>query len=319
MILVRNIIKNKMIMYVLQSRFNLVIKGFCIGSADIIPGVSGSTIAFILGIYSELINAIKSFDSKWLSMIFSFNLKGMCQRPHFDFLAPLGIGIFLAVLFFTHIISLPILIHTHPEIIYGLFFGLVLGSILFFLYQLRKNLIINNLFFLFFGVIFGSYFISLIPSSTPDDSWFIFICGIVSISAMLLPGISGSFVLLIFNKYSYILNAIGHFELSIIAPFVFGIIVGLIFFSRFISYIMKKFYDQTVLFMVGLLAASLYVIWPFQNRTYNIVHAKEMLISSSPYIPELVNQEVLYSITSMVFGVFMVIILSRFSKQSVTI
>ena len=303
----------------LLSRFNLVIKGFCIGTADIIPGVSGSTIAFILGIYSKLIDAIKSFDSKWLRMLFLFNLKGVLQRPHFNFLVPLGIGIFLAVLFFTHIIPLPILIRTHPEIIYGLFFGLVLGSIFLFLYQLRKKLIINNLFFLFFGVIFGFYFISLIPSSTPNDSWFIFICGIVSISAMLLPGISGSFILLIFNKYSYILNAIGHFELSVMTPFIFGITVGLIFFSRLISYVMKKFYEQTVLFMVGLLAASLYVIWPFQNRSYDIIHAKEVLISSSPYIPELVNRDAFYSISMMVFGVFMVIILSRFSKQSVTI
>jgi len=303
----------------LLNRFNLVIKGFCIGSADIIPGVSGSTIAFILGIYSKLIDAIKSFDSKWLSMIFLFNLKGIFQKPHFGFLVPLGIGIFLAVLFFTNIIPLPILIRTHPEIIYGLFFGLVLGSIFLFLYRLGKTLIINKLFFLFFGVIFGACFISLIPSSTPDDGWFIFICGVVSISAMLLPGISGSFILLIFKKYSYILNAIGHFQLSVIAPFIFGIIVGLVFFSRLISYILKKFYEQTILFMVGLLVASLYVIWPFQNRYYNIIREKEILISSSPYIPELVNQEVLYSIVMMVFGVLMVIILSRFSKGSVTI
>ena len=172
---------------------------------------------------------------------------------------------------------------------------------------------------MFFGVIFGACFISLIPSSTPDDGWFIFICGVVSISAMLLPGISGSFILLIFKKYSYILNAIGHFQLSVMAPFIFGIIVGLVFFSRLISYILKKFYEQTILFMVGLLVTSLYVIWPFQNRYYNIIREKEILISSSPYIPELVNQEVLYSIVMMVFGVLMVIILSRFSKGSVTI
>jgi len=303
----------------LLSRFNLVIKGFCIGTADIIPGVSGSTIAFILGIYSKLIDAIKSFDSKWLSMLFLFNLKGVLQRPHFNFLVPLGIGIFLAVLFFTHIIPLPVLIRTHPEIIYGLFFGLVLGSIFFILYQMEKTLIINNLFFLFFGIVFGFSFISLIPSSTPNGSWFIFICGVVSISAMLLPGISGSFILLIFKKYSYILNAIGHFEFSIIMPFIFGVIVGLVFFSRLISYILKKFYEQTILFMVGLLIASLYVIWPFQNRSYNIIHKNEMLISSSPYMPDLVSQDVFYSIVMMVIGVLTVIILSRFSKESVTI
>tara|TARA_B100001250_G_scaffold364897_1_gene345275 strand:+ start:1113 stop:2027 length:915 start_codon:yes stop_codon:yes gene_type:complete len=303
----------------LQSRFNLVIKGFCIGSADIIPGVSGSTIAFILGIYSKLIDAIKSFDIRWLNMFFLFNLKGIFQRPHFSFLIPLGVGIFLAVLFFTHIIPLPILIRTHSEIIYGLFFGLVLGSIFLFLFQMKEKLIINNLIFLFLGTIFGVIFISLIPSSTPDDSWFIFICGVISVSAMLLPGISGSFILLILNKYSYILNALGHIQLSIIAPFIFGIIIGLIFLSRLISYALKKFYEKTILFMVGLLVASLYVIWPFQNRSYNIIGDKEILISSLPYIPKLVNQELFYSIVMMILGVFVVIILSRFSKESVTI
>ena len=303
----------------LLNRFNLVIKGFCIGSADIIPGVSGSTIAFILGIYSKLIDAIKSFDSKWLSMIFLFNLKGIFQKPHFGFLVPLGIGIFLAVLFFTNIIPLPILIRTHPEIIYGLFFGLVLGSIFLFLYRLGKTLIINKLFFLFFGVIFGACFISLIPSSTPDDGWFIFICGVVSISAMLLPGVSGSFILLMMKKYAYILNAIGHIELSILAPFIFGVITGLIVFSRLISYILKYFYQQTILFMTGLLIASLYVIWPFQNRFYEIIQNKEIVTSSRPQIPELLSEQVFYSITMMIVGLLIVIILSRFSRESVTI
>ena len=124
----------------LQTRFNLVVKGFCIGSADIIPGVSGSTIAFILGIYSKLIDAIKSFDLRWLNMFFLFNLKGIFQRPHFSFLIPLGVGIFLAVLFFTHIVPLPILIRIYPEIIYGLFFGLVLGSIFLFLFEMKKKI-----------------------------------------------------------------------------------------------------------------------------------------------------------------------------------
>ena len=300
-------------------KLNLIIKGFCIGSADVIPGVSGSTIAFILGIYPKLINAIKSFDSKWLSMIFSLNFRGGLQRPDFNLLIPLGIGIISAVFFFTRIIPLPILVQTHSEIIYGLFFGLVLGSIILFLYKLGTNLISKYFIFLLFGIFFGVYFISLVPSSTPDDSWFIFICGIVSISAMLLPGVSGSFILLMMKKYAYILNAVGHIELSIITPFIFGVITGLIVFSRLISYILEYFYQQTILFMTGLLIASLYVIWPFQNRFYEIIQNKEIMISSRPQIPELLSEQVFYSITMMIFGLLIVIILSRFSRESVTI
>ena len=300
-------------------KLNLIIKGFCIGSADVIPGVSGSTIAFILGIYPKLINAIKSFDSKWLSMIFSLNFRGVLQRPNFNFLIPLGIGILSAVFFFTRIIPLPILVRTHSEIIYGLFFGLVLGSIILFLYKLGTNLISKYFIFLLFGIFFGVYFISLVPSSTPDDSWFIFICGIVSISAMLLPGVSGSFILLMMKKYAYILNAIGHIELYIIVPFIFGVITGLIIFSRLISYILKYFYQQTILFMTGLLIASLYVIWPFQNRFYEIIQNEEIMILSRPKIPELLSEQVFYSITMMIFGLLIVIILSRFSRESVTI
>ena len=300
-------------------KLNLIIKGFCIGSADVIPGVSGSTIAFILGIYPKLINAIKSFDSKWLSMIFSLNFRGVLQRPNFNFLIPLGIGILSAVFFFTQIIPLHILVRTHSEIIYGLFFGLVLGSIILFLYKLGTNLISKYFIFLLFGIFFGVYFISLVPSSTPDDSWFIFICGIVSISAMLLPGVSGSFILLMMKKYAYILNAIGHIELSIIVPFIFGVIMGLIVFSRLISYILEYFYQQTILFMTGLLIASLYVIWPFQNRFYEIIQNEEIMILSRPKIPELLSEQVFYSITMMIFGLLIVIILSRFSRESVTI
>ena len=300
-------------------KLNLIIKGFCIGSADVIPGVSGSTIAFILGIYPKLINAIKSFDGKWLIMIFSLNFRSGLQRPDFNFLIPLGVGILSAVFFFTRIIPLPILVRTHSEIIYGLFFGLVLGSIILFLYKLGTNLISKYFIFLLFGIFFGVYFISLVPSSTPDDSWFIFICGIVSISAMLLPGVSGSFILLMMKKYAYILNAIGHIEFSIITPFIFGVITGLIVFSRLISYILEYFYQQTILFMTGLLIASLYVIWPFQNRFYEIIQNKEIMISSRPQIPELLSEQVFYSITMMIFGLLIVIILSRFSRESVRI
>ncbi|MCZ6804987.1 MAG: DUF368 domain-containing protein [Proteobacteria bacterium] len=297
------------------SRFTLVLKGFCVGSADVVPGVSGGTMAFILGIYPQLINAIKSFDSEWLRMVLSFNVKDMIHRPDFGFLIPLGIGAVAALVFFTRIVSLPTLIRTHPETIYGLFFGLILGSIILLFRHLGMTMLLKRVLFLLFGGLFGGFVVTMVPASTPDDSWFIFLCGAIAISAMILPGISGSFILLMMKKYAYIFNAIGHFEFSIILPFVFGIITGVVIFSRLLSYLLKKYYQQTILFVTGLLVASLYVIWPFQTRLYEVVRNKERLVSSVPYIPESFSNSMLYSLIMMALGFALVILLDRLSGE----
>ena len=303
----------------LKSSLKLIAKGFCIGSADVVPGVSGGTMAFILGIYPELINAIKSFDIDWLRSIIAFDYKGVIQKPHLPFLIPLGIGAVSALLFFTRVVSLPMLIRTQPEIIYGLFFGLILGSIVLLFRHLGVMLLVKQLLFLLLGLLFGGFVVTLVPAATPDDSWFIFLCGAIAISAMILPGISGSFILLMMKKYAYIFNAIGHFEFSIIIPFLLGIISGVVLFSRLLSYFLKQYYRQTILFISGLLIASLYVIWPFQIRSYEIIREKERLISSVPYMPDLINTQVIYSLIMTIIGLLLVLMLDRFSHTSETI
>lgn len=301
----------------LMSRVKLIAKGFCVGSADVVPGVSGGTMAFILGIYPQLINAIKSFDIEWLKMILSFNVKGILNRPHFGFLIPLGVGAVTALLFFTRIVPLPTLIRTQPEIIYGLFFGLVMGSIVLLFRHMGMHLLLKRILFLILGILLGGFVVTLVPASTPDASWFIFFCGAIAISAMILPGISGSFILLMMKKYAYIFNAIGHFDFSIIIPFALGIITGVVLFSRVLSYLLKTFYQQTILFISGVLIASLYVIWPFQQRVYETVRDKERLISSVPFLPETFSNQALYAIIMMLIGLAFVIILDKFSgKQS---
>ncbi len=303
----------------IKSRLKLIAKGFCVGSADVVPGVSGGTMAFILGIYPQLINAIKSFDSEWLRMIVSLDVKGMINRPHFGFLIPLGLGAVSALLFFTRIVPLPTLIRTQPEIIYGLFFGLVLGSIVLLMRHLGCYLLFQRALFLIMGIAFGGFVVTMVPASTPDDSWFIFLCGSIAISAMILPGISGSFILLMLKKYAYIFNAIGHFDFSIILPFILGIITGVVLFSRVLSFLLKKFYQQTILFITGLLIASLYVIWPFQTRLYELVRDKERLVSSVPYIPEGLSNQVYISSVMMLIGLALVIVLDRYSEDTVSI
>lgn len=289
-------------------------KGFCIGSADVVPGVSGGTMAFILGIYPQLINAIKSFDVDWLRAIVKFDVVGI-KRPHFTFLIPVGIGVVCALIFFTRVIPLPSLIRTDPEIIYGLFFGLILGSIIFLYRHLDKPLKPVHMVFVFLGLVFGAFVVTLVPSSTPDDPWFIFVCGALAISAMILPGISGSFILLMMKKYAYIFDAIGNFELAIILPFLAGIVTGIVLFSRFLSYLLAHFYRQTILFIGGLLLASLYVIWPFQERIYSVIRNKERLMSATPYVPEAFTSQVGYALLMVVIGLGLVILLELLAED----
>ncbi len=284
------------------------------GTADVIPGVSGGTMAFILGIYSELINAIKSFDLLWAKSIFKFDFETIINRPHFKFIIPLCFGIFCALLFFTRVVSLPTLIHTHPEPVYGLFFGLIGGSIYILLVH-SDSLEIKSYISLISGLIFGAVIFNMVPVNTPETSWFIFISGTLAICAMILPGISGSFILLILKKYSYIFYAIGHFQFSILIPFGLGVITGLILFSRFLSYVLKSYYQETIMTITGMLIASLWIIWPFQDRRYETLQGKDYLIHSSPYLPNMINEALILPAFLALMGVGVVIGLNQFARK----
>ncbi len=288
------------------------------GAADVVPGVSGGTMAFILGIYSQLIDAIKSFDLLWLKSIFNLDIKNIFVRPHFAFLIPLGIGIFCALMFFTRVVSLPTLIHTHPDPVYALFFGLIAGSIWVLLIHL-KTFCIKDTVALIGGIFIGAILFNMVPVQTPETSWFIFVCGALAICAMILPGISGSFILLILKKYAYIFSAIGNFQFAVLIPFALGAATGLILFSRFLSYLLKVFHQTTILVITGMLMASLWVIWPFQERDYEILHGKQYLIHSNPTLPESMSAELLLPAGLAILGLFMVLGINKLAKDKVLI
>ncbi len=296
----------------MKESLKLIAKGFGMGAADVVPGVSGGTMALIFGIYPRLINAIKSFDTDWIKGIVKFDLEVTLHRPHFTFLIPLFVGILAAILFFTRIVPLPVLIRTHPEIIYGLFFGLILGSVLVLMKE-TGSWTFKEFRFVIAGIAIGHLIFNMVPMETPDASWFIFISGVVAISAMLLPGISGSFILLMLKKYAYIFNAIGHFNFAVIIPFVIGMITGLVLFSRVLSWSLKTWYQETLSTIIGLLVASLWVIWPFQERIYEIIRGKERLLESNPYLPQQINADVSMSIAMMIAGLLLVLILNHYS------
>ena len=291
----------------------LVAKGFCIGTADIIPGVSGGTMAFILGIYGEFIAAIKSFDLAALTALLRLDFRQAAARPHFGFILPLLLGIVAALLFFTRVVQLPQLLLDYPEQIFGLFFGLIGGSILVLLKDLA-GLARREVAALIAGAVCGYLVFNMVPVQTPDAGWFIFIAGTLSICAMLLPGISGSFVLLILNKYAYIFAAIGYLKLSVLLPFAGGALAGLVFFSRLLSYILERYYRVTVVFITGLLLASLTVIWPFQERVYETVGENPLLVDTHPVFPREFSQPVLISFSLCITGIIVVLVLSRLHK-----
>ena len=282
------------------------------GAADVVPGVSGGTMALIFGIYPRLINAIKSLDTDWIKGIIKLDLDVILHRPHFAFLIPLVIGILAAILFFTRVVPLPVLIRTYPEIIYGLFFGLILGSALV-LMKVTKSWSFEEIRFVIAGIAIGHLIFNMVPVETPDASWFIFLSGAVAISAMILPGISGSFILLMLKKYVYIFNAIGHFNFTVIVPFAIGMITGLALFSRVLSWLLKNWYQETLSTIIGLLIASLWVIWPFQERIYEIVRDTERLIDTQPYFPQQITAEVNMAAAMIILGLLLVLVLNYLS------
>lgn len=293
-----------------------VLHGFIMGSADMIPGISGGTIALIFGFYSRLIHAICSFDSIWLKAICTFNLKVIWQRPDWSFLLLLGAGLITAVIIFTKVIPLPFFLQTYPIIVYGLLFGLINGAVVRLLLQIKLQSF-KEWRFVIAGVALGHLLLSVIPMQTPDANWFIFLSGILSISAMLLPGISGTLILLLLKKYSYILEAVGNFNLVVILPFLLGIIVGVIIFSRILAWLLQHWKQQTLAFSIGLLISSLWTLWPFQERIYTIIEGKKRLVEITPFMPESFSLEITITLLMMMLGLLIVFALHVLSRTAI--
>lgn len=275
----------------------LFAKGFCMGSADVVPGVSGGTMALILGIYTRLIFAIKSVDMDVLRSALTLQWRTVFDRIHWLFLTAVLAGIAAAILFFTKIVALPVLMHTHPEIIYGLFFGLIAGSIVLLLGAIGK-FGWKELLFVLIGVAIGFRIVTLVPAATPETSLFVFLSGSLAITAMVLPGISGSFILLILQKYEYIL---GHVALlgteqtleaiAVLIPFGLGMLAGIVLFVRVLSWLLKRYHIITVCLLIGFMAGSLYVIWPYQDRTYHEVVETLVMPVNDPEVVDLLESE----------------------------
>lgn len=275
----------------------LYLKGFFMGSADVVPGVSGGTMALIFGIYYRFVNAIKSVNLDVIKSLLTFRLKDVFELVHWKFLLILLTGVLSAILFFTRVIPLPVLMQTHPELIYGLFFGLIAGSIVLLIWGL-ENFSWKSGLWILLGTFIGFTVVNLVPVETPNNMLFIFFAGSIAISAMVLPGISGSFILLILRKYDTVLGAFGKLggsetvdALLILVPFGLGMLFGIGLFARLLSWLLSKYYISTLCILIGFMAGSLYIIWPFQEQEFVDSVRKEIVLVQSERAQEVLASE----------------------------
>ena len=233
------------------------------GAADVVPGVSGGTIAFISGIYEELLNSISSFNLSLFSVLKNEGFKKVWKMVNGRFLLALFIGICISVLSLAKLIEN--LLENHPILIWSFFFGLVLASIIYIAKQI-KIWNIKSYLYLIFGLIFAYYITTLNPVISQNSSpWFLFLAGMIAICAMILPGISGSFILVLLGAYKPILNAINTKDFFSIFIFMAGAILGLLTFSRVLKWLFSKYKNYTLALLIGFIAGSLNKIWPWKE------------------------------------------------------
>ncbi len=246
----------------LKKYISVLAKGMCMGAADVIPGVSGGTIAFLTGIYQELIDSIKSINSIAFKLFFSGKFKESWAHINGTFLVCVFGGILISLFSLARVMKY--LLEFHPIPLWSFFFGLILASAVYILKGIDKWSF-KNILCLLVGVVVAGYICLATPGHTPNDYWFIFISGAIAVCAMILPGISGSFILLLLGKYAYIMEAVTTFKISILATFAAGAIIGLLSFSHLLSWLLKRFYMETIALLSGFMLGSLIKVWPWKQ------------------------------------------------------
>lgn len=235
------------------------------GAADVVPGVSGGTIAFISGIYEELIESIKSINLVNFKGLFSKGFKQFWNSINGNFLASLFLGIAISV--FSLAKLLHFLLDEYPILIWSFFFGLIVASAIYVAKQIKKW-DYKTIFAVVIGTIIAYFITEITPVPDVENSphWFVFVSGMIAICAMILPGISGSFILVLMGQYEFILKAVTGFKISYILTFGLGAAVGLISFSNVLSWLLRKYHDITVAFLAGFMIGSLNKVWPWKHE-----------------------------------------------------
>ncbi len=241
----------------------VALKGFGMGAANVVPGVSGGTIALLTGIYTDIVDALNAVTEKqtWKALLkgrfgeFWRLIKG-------DFLLALMVGVLVSVFSLAKVVTYCLTLY--PILTWAFFFGLILASTVI-MFRDIKDFRLKDMIFVVIGIVIGVVVCTLSPTETPDDIWFIFVCGAVSICAMILPGISGSFILLVMGKYNYVMQAISDFNWPVIIVLAVGCAVGILAFAKLLHWLLARWERQTLIVLLGFVLGSLIRVWPWYD------------------------------------------------------
>ena len=322
-----------------KEKLIIVLKGVALGVANKVPGISGGLVAFVLGFYEEFIDSLQKFNVEGVKLIKQGEFKIFYKHINGQFLGLLLFGMILSYFSVSRILDY--LLNHYEIYVWSLFFGLIIGSLLF-IYRRVESLKLETFFWTLLGFIFGLSLSLITPAGQNENLFFVFICGIVSVVGMTLPGFSGSFILMLMGNYVLLLvdsvNALyitlsnlflGKFEiltdpylckmLKILLVFSFGSLVGLILFSNILKFVLKKYKNKTLSTIMGFIAGSLAVVWPWKNKIYKSNLNGEFIIDSfnnkqiidySHYLPNL-SIETYLGIVCILSGIIIVFIIDN--------
>ena len=297
---------------------SLFFKGLAMGAANVIPGVSGGTIALITGIYERLINAIRRCDLTAVRLL--LNGKPAAAWAHVDgtWLTVLLGGVALSIITLARLFEF--LLAHYERYTMAFFFGLILISVIYVargVSQWRVSVIVS----LLIGTALAVAIALLAPASENDTMLYVFLCGVVAISSMILPGLSGSFVLILMGNYALVLGAISAFNLAILIPFALGCGLGLVAFSHILAWVFKRYSDQTLALMTGFVIGSLIVIWPWKEAIVATVERagkppREIITSYEWFMPSLSSIDTYAAVALMLTGAICIAMMERFANDS---
>lgn len=289
------------------------------GAANVIPGVSGGTVALITGVFERIINAIKSFDGKAIQLLFKGKIKDLLDYVDFYFLLALGSGMVISIVSLARVFKY--LFAAYPIYIWAFFFGLILASVYYVGKTIEKWRLSVFITFAIGAAI--AVWISFMNPATQDDSFgYLVICGVVAVCSMILPGLSGSFVLILMGNYELVMiDAVSQGIISVLAPVVLGGVIGIIALSHVLSWVYKKFKDQTIALLTGFILGSLSILWPWKNDIYRVDELGNFLLKDGNrivqgydlFIPESLNLEVIIALLLAVVGFVVIALMEKYA------
>ncbi|MDD2491073.1 MAG: DUF368 domain-containing protein [Bacteroidales bacterium] len=244
-------------------------KGIAMGAADVVPGVSGGTIAFLTGIYTELLSSIKSINFNNLKLLFKGKFREFSESVNLKFLLAVGGGILTSIFSLARLMQY-LLVH-HPIPLWSFFMGLIAASAIYVLREIGKWRF-THIIALIAGIVVAAWICLVSPSQTTEAYWFVFISGAIAICAMILPGISGSFILLLLGKYAFIMKSVTELNVPILIIFATGAAIGIVSFSHFLTWLLKKYYKPTLCVLAGFMIGSLVKVWPWKRVIDEVSH-----------------------------------------------